>query len=369
MRHLRIGRLSNEVSPRQMEGADDYGTELERLREWIDIANFRVGVQVLFHSLDPLEAAQPLSDIADCAVSMLLRRADKALGFIPWPRAQGVRSNRCQRQVRAARSGLPHRAGNRSLPRCAPGLADGRPGGRLRPRSTSPKLQRRVIAGLRGRPGARRVYDCIAIERAASIESLAGKLSRGSPGRPELCHPRTVAQIGRLAPRVRAMVHECFSAAHDEVRLRSHMASLRDGPELGPLHTGPWSVDLRPGGLLDIEVLVHYLRLRATPGASGIIGECTTGEALGALEQAGALAPEDCRVLLDGWRLWTRILTLQNLLGRAAREDAVPRRLRRQFQAAADTESFEDVESRTEAVASAVRAVHDRILGIPREAG
>ena len=352
----------------KMQGADGFGTELARLREWIDTANFRVGVQVLFHSLDPLDAAQPLSDIADCAVSLVLRRADEALaashGRVPGASAAIVAKGRFARREVGFRTELEI-----ALYYDAPpdSLTDGPEA--ITAEEYFSKLQHRVIAGLRGRPGVRRVYDCIAIERAASLESLAGKLSRGSPGRPELCQPRTVAQIGRLAPRVRAMVHECFSAARDEARLRSDMAALRDGLELGPPPTGPWSVDFRPGGLLDIEVLVHYLRQRAAPGASEILGEYTTGEALGALERAGVLAPEDYRVLLDGWRLWTRILTLQNLLGRAALEDAVPRRLRRQFQSAADTASFEDVESRTAAVANAVRAVRDRILGIPRKAG
>ena len=352
----------------KMRGADGYGTALDRLREWIDTANFRVGVQVLFHSLDPLDAAQPLTDIAECAVSMLLRRADEALaashGRVPGASAAIVSSGRLARREVGFGTEL-----DLALYYDAPKDSLTAGPDEITAEQYFSKLQRRLIAGLRGRPGTRRAYDCIAIDRAASLESLAGELSRVSRGRAELCQPRPVAQVGGLARRIRAIVLEWFSATHDEGRLRSDMAALRDGLALEPLPTGPWAVDSRPGGLIDIEVLAHYLRLRAAPSSSEVLGECTTGEVLVALERAGSLAPDDGSVLLDGWQLWTRILTLQNLLGGTAGDVAVPRRLREQFQSAAGTESFEDVESRIDSVANAVRAVRDRALGLPTRGG
>ena len=88
----------------------------------------------------------------------------------------------------------------------------------------------------------------------------------------------------------------------------------------------------------------------------------TTGELLEALERGGALRQQDSGPLLDAWRLWTRIVTLQGLLG-GVEGDRIPVRLQPLFADIAGTESFDGVVGRIDAVASAAALACDRILG------
>lgn len=352
----------------KMEGANGYETELDRLREWIDMAKFRVGVQVLFHSLDPLDAMRPLSDIAECAVSTLLRSADEALAACHG-RVAGA-SGVIVAQGRFARREVNFgTALDLVLYHDAPedAMTDGPE--RIAAKAYFSKLQRRVVAGLRGRPGTRPAYDCIARQRPANVESLRGRLSEGIGGRAGLCDPRPIAPIGPLAERVQAIVRECFSTARDESRLRSDMSALRERHETELSLPSLWSVESRGGGMADMEVLAHYLRLRAAPVFPQVLSKRTIGELLISLERAGALARKDCMVLLDGWQLWTRILTLQHLLGGSAAGDTVPQRLRELFQSAASTESFDGVEPKIDSVARAVQAIGDSALEGPSREG
>ena len=348
----------------KIRGAQDYETELDRLREWVDTANFRIGVRVLFHSLDPLDALRPLSDIADCTLTALLRHADEGLaalhGRVEGSAAGIVATGKFGRRELSFRTPL-----DIALHYDAPegSLTDGPDG--ITAQEYFSKLEGRVLAGLRGRPGTRRAYQYFASKRPASLAALERKVASGTTSRAELCRPRPAAQIGGISDRVREVVLECLSAPRDDERLRLDLVALRQRLARDNPPAGPWSVESRPGGLSDIEVLTHYLRLRAAAGPYGILAECTIGEALGALERAGTLAPDEAALLLDGWRLWTRVLALQHLFGGIAGGDSIPDRLRPLFQYAAGTQSFKDVESRMESVAKKVRAFRERVLGAP----
>ncbi len=54
-----------------LDAADEYADALHRLGEWVHRGRFRTCVQMLFHSLDPLDAPRILTDVADSALVAL----------------------------------------------------------------------------------------------------------------------------------------------------------------------------------------------------------------------------------------------------------------------------------------------------------
>ena len=346
-----------------LRAAEAFGDVVDRLREWVEAARFRVGVQVLFHSLDPLDAPPLLSDIADCAVSVLLQRAEATVatkhGRIEGAGAAVVATGKFGSRELTFDSGL-----NFALHYTAPESARADGPDKIPPFEYFCGVGALMRSGLRGRPGQRQIYPCTADGRAIELDSLKRKLAVEEWDPARLGQVRMVACTGGIGERVDGVIRTALSSPRNPQALRARVAAMRGRIEPDCPSAGPWSVEHRPGGAVDIELVAQYLRLREATG-DPVIPAGTTGEALQALERSGVLSLEDTARLLEGWRLWTGILTLQHLSDGNLHRGCIPERLRPLFQAVAGAALFEDVEPRMDAVASGVRAVCDRILGLP----
>ena len=351
------GRTALEASVTTLlRDAGKYGDAVDRLREWVEASRFRVGVQVLFRSLDPLDAPPLLSDIADCAVSVLLGRAETELadnhGCFPGAGTAVVATGRFGNRALSFDSGLEitfrHVTPHCSSPDDPAGISAADYGR---------EIEALVLSGLRGRPGQRQIYACTVAGRAGEGDSFPDALPTAeSAGR-----SRLVAWTAGITEQAKQAIRKVVPETRSPGRLRARLAAARDGTRAESAQPRSWNVDQRPGGLVDIEFLTDYLWSREAPH-SGAAGTRTTGEALAALAQKGIVSPEDATCLIEGWELWTRILALQRLSSTDQSGDNIPERLRPLFQAAAGTESFDDVALRIESAADAVRAVCNNLL-------
>ena len=339
-----------------LQDAGKHGDAVDQLREWVEVSRFRVGVQMLFRSLDPLDAPPLLSDIADCAVSVLLRRAETELaakhGRFPGAGTAVVAIDRFGNRALNFDSGLEI-AFRHFSPQ---GRSSDDPVG-ISAADYGREIEALVLSGLRGRPGQRQIYACSVAGRAIEGASRQDPLPAGkSAGR-----ARLVAWTGGITERAREAIRKALSETQNPDRLRARLAAAGNEAKAESAQPRAWNVDQRPGGLVDIELLTEYLWSRETSHA-GTPGPRTTGEALAALAQKGAVSAEDATCLIEGWKLWTRMLALQRLSGTDCDGDNTPERLRPLFQAAAGTESFDGVALRVEGTADAVTAVCDRLL-------
>ena len=351
------GRTALEASVTTlMQDAGEYGDAVDRLREWVEASRFRVGVQVLFRSLDPLDAPPLLSDIADCAVSMLLRRAETEVadkhGHNPGAGTAVVATGRFGTRALSFESGLEI-----EFRHFAPqGRSSGDPVG-TSAADYGREIEALVLSGLRGRPGQRQIYACRVAGRAIESASLQDTPRAGEPaGR-----ARLVAWTDGITDRAKEAIPKAVSGIWNPDTLRARLAAGGRETKAESAQPRAWNVDQRPGGLVDIELLTDYLWSCESP-RMGTPETRTTGEALAELAEKGAVSPEDATCLIEGWKLWTRILALQRLSGTDRDGESVPERLRPLFQAAADTDSFDGVTLRMERAADAVRAVCNRLL-------
>ena len=331
----------------KLQGAQDHDAEVELLGEWVDTARFRVGVRVLFHSLDPLDALQPLSDIADCGLLHRLQRVRESLAGADVALLASGRLARREVNFDGPLQLCLCPDDNESVP--DESRLDGIGSGLAR--------------DLRGSSDQGRASLRIRIGPSRPLASL----DRESPSSPmlpaDLAVRRPIARSERLARRVRRRIRRAMAAAGEHSELGPALSALRNQWSRTERPAGPWSIETRPGGLLDLELLVHRLRLGRAATHPEVLAEGTTEQTLKLLGQSGDLTEAEVAELVDGWRVWTRILTLQNLVGSVTEGDSVPTSLRPLFRDAAGCQSFDEVESRMDAVAASVSASLERVLG------
>ena len=342
--------------PTLVQDAGNYGDAVSRLREWVEASRFRVGVQVLFRSLDPLDAPPLLSDIADCAVSVLLRRAEAELadrhGRFEGAGTAVIATGRFGNRALNFDSGVEI-----AFRHIAPQSRSSSDPAGISPANYGRELEELVVSGLRGRPGQRQIYACTSMGPVIEGESVQDEL----PGTESKGPARLVGCAGAISEGAKEAIRKAISAPRNLNEVRARPAAARNETKAETARPQDWNVDQRPGGLVDIEVLTDYLWSRETVHAE-MLGAHTTGEALAALARKSAVSPEDATCLIDGWELWTRILALQRLAGTDRDGEGIPERLHPLFQAAAGAESFDGVTLRMETAAAAVKAVCDRLL-------
>jgi glutamate-ammonia-ligase adenylyltransferase len=125
-----------------------------------------------------------------------------------------------------------------------------------------------------------------------------------------LTRARVVAGPPAIRARVRAAIDAAVAASGEPAHIRADAAAMRSrlARELPP--DGPWDVNGRPGGLMEVEFVAQALQLvhaRAHPR----VCSPTTRTALARLAAAGLLPRGDARALIRADLLWR---TIQGML-------------------------------------------------------
>ena len=344
-----------------LETADAFEDRVREISDWAQEARFRVGSRVLFHALDPLDASALFSDIADCTIEALARCAsDEIARSQPTPTEAGV-----------AILATGHYGGrNLNLvseldiafcdARADPLRADTSDGAS----EYAQRLEALVLAGLRGKPGWRKIYGYATDGHVWSLAGLRAKLMEGAWSGTVPSWPRLVCSVGGGAELVSQSISAALETKRDLETLRGQASASIDQLRTTSRGSDPrTSVESR-GGLADLAILTYYLRLQHAPEHSTVRTAASTGDLLDALLQSGAIPVDLATKLVDAWRLHTRIHTLRGLLAEDIPSDNAPERLRPSFAEAAGVDDFGDIAPRlADATAIVQAALRDFVGG------
>ncbi len=334
-----------------LAGVMGFEGRVQQISKWTHESRFRVGARVLFHALDPLDASALFSDIADCSIAALAQCASEEITPSNAPRDStgiailatghyGSRSLNVDSGVEIAVFDV--------------GDVQGRSGQTAS--AFAQRLESTLLGNLRGKPGWRKIYACTTEGPAASYEALHARLHEGVWSGQVPCWPRLVCCTGDGAERVSQSMSAALETRRDPAALRAQAAAALKQLRSTSPDSDPQAVAERPGGLVDVAALTHYLKLRHAREHPSVRSAATVGEALVELGESGAIPVDVATGLADSWRLMTRIRTLQCLLDADKRGAATPERLRPSFAEAAGVDNFGDVAARLDAAAANVRA-------------
>ena len=278
------------------EADDDYEQMLGRVRRRVGELRFKLGVQLIEGSRDPLELGDALSRVAEAALAVLARAAtaefEKVHGRIAG----------CDMVVlglgRLGGGALTH-ASDLDLVFLFSGEHTRESDG-PRPLGATlyfNRLAQRVIAALsvptadgalyevdtRLRPSGAQGPIAVSFaafaryqrENAWTWEHMA--LARARP----LFGPATAMKD------LRAIITGVLAAPRDLVKLKADVLSMRAEMAHHKPARGPLDIKLTRGGLVDVEFITHYLQL-----SSGTALTPSIRNALAGLAKAGLLAPE-----------------------------------------------------------------------------
>ncbi len=294
-------------------GANGLEDVLDRVRRWTGERRFQLGAQLIEGVADPLAAARTLSDLADAAFAVLVpaveaefaarhgriagaatvvlalgryggqaltHASDLDLVFLfdgdhqavsdgPKPLAGTLYFNRLAARLTAALS----------VPTAAGALYE--VDTRLRPWGAKGMLAVSLASFARYHDGEAEAWEAMALTRARIVHAP----------------PEAVAATSHVIAALLARYRDSKALRPAVLGMRSEMAAAKPG-------RGVFDVKLAPGGLVDLEFIVHFLQLRDGVGLTPNLPD-----AIAAQVAAGVLDAD----LLTAHALLTRFLVLLRL--------------------------------------------------------
>ncbi|PZN95190.1 MAG: bifunctional [glutamate--ammonia ligase]-adenylyl-L-tyrosine phosphorylase/[glutamate--ammonia-ligase] adenylyltransferase [Alphaproteobacteria bacterium] len=268
---------------------------LDRVRRWTGERRFQLGAQLIEGRTDPLVAGRSLSDLADAALAVVIpavaddfaRRHGRVPGAEPLVLALGRYGGRALTHASdldiVYLFGGDHEA-----------LSDAD-----KPMPASQyfnRLAARLTAALSVPTAAGALYEVDTRLRPWGAKGLLA-LSIASFGRYQATDAEswehmalTRARLIGGSPEARAAAEAAIAAALDRPRepevLRKAVLAMRADIAAAKPPKGPFDVKLAPGGLVDLEFVVHFVQLRDRAALGPDLGA-----AIAALTVAGSLPP------------------------------------------------------------------------------
>jgi len=243
---------------------------LDRVRLWTADRRFQLGAQ-LIEGRDPLAVAADLSAVADAGVRVLMDAvaADFAAdhGTVPGGRLVVLGLGRFGGRA------LTH-ASDLDLIYLFTGAHDAVSDG-AKPLGATTYFQRlatRLTAALSVPTAAGALYDVDTRLRPSGAKGLlavsVASFARYQADEAEtwehmaLCRARVVAAAAEDAAAVEVVIARVLARPRDPAALRADVLAMRADIAAAKPGGGVWDVKLAPGGLVDLEFLVHFLQLR-----------------------------------------------------------------------------------------------------------
>ena len=342
-----------------LKGTTDFDDRVREIANWAQAARFRVGSRVLFHALDPLDASALFTDIADCTIEALAQYASDEVSPSSLPPAgtgvailaTGHYGSRGLNLGSGVEIAVYDTTDEQALDTTGEAASD-----------YAQRIESLVLAGLRGRPGWRKIYSCPGRASAASFEALRAGLNEGSWSGTLPGWPRLVCCIGDGTERVLQSMSAALALRRAPRTLRTQAAAALEQLHGASLGSHSQAAAEHSGTLAELAILTHYLRLKHAPEHASVPLAASTAELLARLGEAGAIPAEQATTLVDAWRLFTRIRTLQGLLDEDMRADAVPKRLQPLFAEAAGVDDYSEVGGRLDSASATVQAALRELL-------
>ena len=182
-----------------------------------------------------------------------------------------------------------------------------------------------------------------------------------------LTRVRAVGGDATLGDRAVAIAHGALARPRDAEATLAEVANMRALMERERARRGIWDLKLAPGGLVDIEFAAQGLQLIHAEAAPAVVN-ANTGDALSALVDAAALAPDRGALLLGAWRTWSDLRQLVRICveGEFNSADA-PAPLLSKLAGMMNASDAEALEQRVATLQAEVRAVFLQVIGPPRD--
>ena len=277
------------------EADDDYERLLDRVRRRVGELRFKLGVQLIEGSRDPMEIGQALCRVAEAALTVLTRAAtaefERVHGKVPGGELVIMGYGRL------GGGALTH-ASDLDLVFLFTGDHGAESDG-ARPLGATlyfNRLAQRVIAALSVPTAEGALYEVDTRLRpsgaqgpiAVSLDAFARYQRENAWTWEHMALARARVLHGPDAGReqLEAIIRAVLELDRDPARLRADVLEMRSTMAAHKPAKGPLDVKLARGGLVDIEFIVHYLQLRdhraLVPSIAG---------AVAALVEAGKLDP------------------------------------------------------------------------------
>lgn len=371
------GALAEDLA-QTLERARDYQDVLDLSRSWTNEQRFRVGVQVLRHTISPAQAGRSLSDLADVAIRALL------------PRAEAEFALRHGRLAGAEMIVLAlGKLGGRELTFTSdldlvflyqPGNAEASDGDKPLPSGTYfARLSQRLINALTALTGEGRLYE---VDMRLRPSGRAGPIAQSIDGFAKyqreaawtwehmaLTRARIVAATPNSAARIDRLLRATLSAPRDPEKLAADAAEMREKLRAEFGTDDIWRTKHVRGGLLDLEFIVQFLQLKHGHDDPGVL-QHNTGEALDALAAKRFLDQEDADLLHAGFTLLTAVQSLLRLCTEDSFDAAsAPLGLRDALSAAAGEADFSALEQRLRDTEAGIYRCYQNLFEPPGASG
>ena len=353
--------------------ARDLQDFLDAERRWANDKIFHIGVHMLRGLLYPVEAAIPLSDIADACLGAALPVVAKAFaathGRVQGGRLAVVALGRLGSREMTVTSPLDLMLVYDHAPSAAE--SDGRKA--LMPERYYAQLSRRFVAAIQAATAEGKLYDVDMRSRPSGnagpiVTSLASFVSHFRAGVPAwqhqaLTHARVVWAENDLGDRFEAARLAILAQAGPRDRLAAELVGLREKMRAEEASEDLWAIEQKRGGLIDVEWIAQYLQLLHAAGNDGALAG-NTDAVFKAADGLGLIDAETARALADAATLWRNLHGILSLtVEEGFVEATAPPALLGVIQRACGMADFDSLKETMRETAARTAGHFDRLLG------
>ena len=354
--------------------ARDMQDFLDAERRWANDKIFHIGVHMLRGLLFPVEAAIPLSDIADACLGAAFPVVAKAFaathGRVPGGRFAVVALGRLGSREMTVTGPLDlilvydHPAGAEE--------SDGRKP--LKPDRYYGQLSRRYVAAIRAATAEGTLYDVDMRPRPSGnagpiVTSLASFIEHFRDGVPawqhqSLTRARVVWAEGDLGERFEEARLATLRQAREADDLTAQIAGLREDLRGDDPGDDIWDIEQKRGGLLDVEFIAQHLQLRHAAETEAVLAG-DPASVFAAAGDHGLIEPETARELADAATLWRNLHGILSLTVEEERfvEATAPPALLAVIERACDVTGIDSLKESMRETAARTAGHYDRLLG------
>ena len=303
--------------------ARDVQDFLDASRRWANDKIFHIGVHMLRGLLFPVEAAKPLSDIADACLgatwSVVADAYAAAHGRVPGGRLAVVALGRLGSRRMTVGTALElmivydHAPGAAHAGAAQAGAvqSDGRRP--LEPGRYYGQLGRRFVAAIGAATAEGTLYDVDMRPRPSGnagpvVTSLAAfsehfRADAETWQHQALAPARVVRADGDLGERFEEARRRVLAQAASGDGLAAEFAHGRERMRGEDTGEDIWAIEQKRGGLIDVEFIAQYLQVQH----AGATGDALSGDSVAVFEAAGSrglIEPETAQELADAATLW-----------------------------------------------------------------
>jgi [glutamine synthetase] adenylyltransferase / [glutamine synthetase]-adenylyl-L-tyrosine phosphorylase len=298
------------------EQAPDFQDFLDVQRRWANDKVFQVGAHMLRGRLTPVEASEPLSNVADACLNALLPEIEGTFaedhGKVPGGTLAVIAFGKLGSREMTVSSDLDLMF----VYDCPPDTTESDGRKPLSPGQYYTRLCQRFIGAITAPTGEGKLYE---VDMRLRPAGEAGPIASAFEGfikyqqsdawtweHQALTRARVVCAEGDLGARFADVMRSVLTVARDGDTLAAEVAEMRERLRKEHGTEDVWSVKQLRGGLVDIEFIAQYLQLRHAADIPEILAG-DTASVLQVAGERGVLGADVASELIAATMLWRNL--------------------------------------------------------------